>query len=154
MPYRGSIGRFSKQSWNELNEEIKRAENEHLMEGIVAGCALVAYADSIVTDEEHDRMVRLIRAFEPISAFGIDDVIASFELMTSRFASDPKDGEAMALKAVSRVKGAGRYPALLVSTCCDIASADGRFDIDERRAVTGICKALGLDPSTFEIVAA
>ena len=45
MPYRSSLGRFSKQSWDEFNHEIKQAENEHLMEGIIAGCALVAYAD-------------------------------------------------------------------------------------------------------------
>lgn len=151
MPYRSPLGRLSKQSWNDLNEEIRHAENEHLMEGIVAGCALVAYADGWVTDEEHDRMVNLIRGFEPVAAFGIDDVVSTFETMTSQFVSDPKSGEAIALKAVARVKGADRYPALLVKACCAIAAADGGFDAEERYAVIRICKVLGLDPASFDL---
>ena len=151
MPYRSALGRFSKQSWNEFNDEIKQAENEHLMEGIVAGCALVAYADGWVTDEEHDRMVSLIRGFEPIATFGIDDVITTFESITSRFASDPKTGESTALKAVARVRGAANYPTLLVKTCCAIAAADGGFDAEERKVIIHICKVLGLDPATFDI---
>jgi tellurite resistance protein TerB len=151
MPRRSSPGRFSGQLWDEFNDEIKKAENEHLMEGIVAGCALVAYADGWVADSEHDRMVSLIRGFEPIAAFGIDDVVETFEVATSRFAADQTDGEAAALKAVARVKGAGKYPELLVKTCCAIAAADGGFDAEERKAVIRICNVLGLDPATFDV---
>jgi tellurite resistance protein TerB len=151
MPHRRSLGRFSKQSWDEFNDEINQAKNENLMEGIVAGCALVAYADGWVTDDEHDRMVSLIRGFEPITAFGLDDVIATFETMTSRFASDQKTGEAEALEAVARVKGASRYPALLVKTCCAIAAADGGFDAEERQVIVRICQVLGLNPAAFNI---
>mgnify|MGYP000075104703 CR=1 FL=1 len=57
MPYRRALRRFSKSSWEDFGDEVHRAQNEHLMEGIVAGCALVAYADGWVTDDEHDRMV-------------------------------------------------------------------------------------------------
>ena len=151
MPYRSALGRYSKQSWTEFNDEIKQAENEYLMEGIVAGCALVAYADGWVTDVEHDRMLSLIRGFEPIATFGIDDVSATFETVTSRFIADQADGEAAALKAVARVRGAARYPTLLVKTCCAIAAADGGFDAEERKVVIQICKVLGLDPATFDI---
>ncbi len=47
MPYRSSLGRFSRQSWDKFNDDIKQAQNEHLMEGIVAGCALVTYAQAV-----------------------------------------------------------------------------------------------------------
>jgi tellurite resistance protein TerB len=151
MPYRSSLSRVSRQSWDEFHDEIKQAQNEHLMEGIVAGCALVAYADGWVTTEEHDRMVSLIRGFEPIAVFGHDDVIATFEAMTSRFASDQSSGEAAALLAVARVKGRSKYPDLLVKTCCAIAAADGGFDAEERRVIIRICQLLGLDPETFNI---
>jgi len=151
MPYRSALGRFTKQSWNDFNDEIKQAENEHLMEGIVAGCALVAYADGWVTDEERDRMISLIRGFEPIAVFGLEDVIVSFETLTARFAADPINGEETALKSVARVKGAARYPALLVKTCCSIAAADGGFDAEERKAIIQICDVLGLNPAIFDI---
>lgn len=151
MPYRRSLGRFSKQSWDDFERDIKLAENEHLMEGIVAGCAIVAYADGWVTDEEHDRMLRLIRGFEPISTFGLVDVIATFETRTRHFAADQKGGEAAALKAVARVRGAAHYPELLVKTCCAIAAADGGFDAEERKAIIRLCKVLALDPADFDI---
>lgn len=149
MPYRRSLRRFSKRSWEDFGDEVHRAQNEHLMEGIVAGCALVAYADGWVTTEEHDRMLGLIRGFEPIAAFGVDDVTATFENLTERFATDQKGGEAAAFEAVARVKGAQRYPALLVEACCAIADADGGFDAEERAAAIRICEVLGLEPADF-----
>lgn len=54
-----------------------------------------------------------------------------------------------AVAAVARVKGAERYPALLVETCCAIADADGGFDAEERTAAIRICEVLGLDPGDF-----
>jgi tellurite resistance protein TerB len=111
----------------------------------------VAYAEGKVTDEEHDRMLALIRGFQPIAVFGIGDVEAAFESVTARFMSDQEKGEAAALRAVGRLKGAAPYPTLLVKTCCAIAAVDGSFDAEERKAVVRICKVLALDPSTFEI---
>jgi tellurite resistance protein TerB len=154
MPYRRSLSRFSKRSWEEFGDEVHRARNEHLMEGIVAGCALVAYADGWVTEQEHLRMLGLIRGFEPIAAFGLDDVTATFKSLTKRFASDQKGGERAALEAVARVKGASPYPTLLVEACCAIAAADGGFDAEERTAAIRICKVLGLDPADFGLAEA
>jgi tellurite resistance protein TerB len=149
MPYRRALERFSNRSWEDFNAEVHRARNEHLMEGIVAGCALVAYADGIVTQAEHERMLSLLRDFEPIAAFGLDDVTATFEILTARFASDPTGAKAAALDAVARVKGAERYPTLLVEACCAIAATDGEFDVEERGATKRICEVLGLDPATY-----
>lgn len=154
MPYRRSLARFSNRSWEEYSGEVHRARNEHLMDGIVAGCALVAYADGWVTDEERDRMLGLLRGFEPIKAFGLRDVETTFEALTNRFVVDQGDGERAALAAVARIKGAGAYPALLVETCCAIADADGGFDAEERDAAIRICEVLGLDPESFGLAEA
>ncbi|MBB1090397.1 tellurite resistance TerB family protein [Rhodopseudomonas palustris] len=151
MPNRRSPGRPSERLLEDFGDEVQQAQNEHLMEGIVAGCALVAYADGWVTPEEHDRMLSLIRGFEPITAFGLDEVTATFEALTKRFAADQRDGEAAAFAAVARVKGAARYPALLVGVCCAIAAADGGFDAEERKAALRICEVLGLDPTAFDL---
>ena len=100
MPDQRSLSRFSGRSREDLSGEVYRARNEHLMEGIVAGCALVAYADGWVTDEERDRMLGLIRGFEPITAFGLHDVETTFEALTRRFAADQEDGERLHLDSV------------------------------------------------------
>jgi len=154
MPNRRSLGRFSKQSWEDFNDEVHQAQNEHLMDGIVAGCALVAYADGWVTEEERIRMLGLIRGFEPIAAFGLDDVVTTFASLTAGFASNQIAGEQAALEAVARVKGAGRYPELLVEACCAIAAADGGFDSEERLAAIRICETLRLDPADFGLAEA
>jgi len=143
--------RSPKRLLDDLKEEIHRARNEDLMEGIVAACALVAYADGWVTPEEQNRMLGLIRKYEPIAAFGLHDVTMTFESLTRRFEMDQKDGEAAALQAVRRVKGVTPYPALLVETCCAIATADGGFDAEERKVVLQICELLELNPEEFGI---
>jgi tellurite resistance protein TerB len=99
-------------------------------------------------------MLGLIRGFEPIAAFGLDDVVATFEVLTRRFANDQSDGEAAAFEAVARLKGEARYPSLLVEACCEIAAADGGFDAEERRAAVRICEVLGLDAAEFDIAEA
>jgi tellurite resistance protein TerB len=154
MPHQRSPSRFVGRSKEELSGEVHRARNEHLMEGIVAGCALVAYADGWVTDEERNRMLGLICGFEPIAAFGLHDVETTFEALTARFAMEEEEGEQAALAAVARVKGAGVYPLLLIETCCAIADADGGFDAEEREAAIRICQVLGLEPWTFGLAEA
>lgn len=151
MPYRRSLGRFSNRTWEEFNAEVHRARSEHLLEGIIAGCAIVAYADGWATQEERDRMLGLIRGFEPIAAFGLDDALATFEALSDRFVSDHERAERESLEAVARLRGAQRYPALLVEACCAIAAADGGFDAEERNAAIRICSVLGLDPAQFNI---
>lgn len=149
MPRQRSLSRFAGRSREDLSGEVHRARNEYLMDGIVAGCALVAYADGWVTDKERDRMLALLRGFEPVKAFGLTDVETTFEALTARFAADLEDGERAALTAVACIKGVGDYPALLVETCCAIADADGGFDAEERSAAIRICEVLGIDPTTF-----
>lgn len=154
MPQRRNFSRFTDRSREDLSGEIHRALNEQLMDGIVAGCALVAYADGRVTDEERTRMLGLIRGFEPIKAFGLQDAEVTFEVLTDRFVADQADGERAALAAIAGVKGVGTYPALLVETCCAIANADGWFALEEQHAAIRICEALGLDPEIFGLAEA
>jgi tellurite resistance protein TerB len=96
-------------------------------------------------------MLGLIRGFEPIAMFGLDDAVTTFEALSDRFAEDSEAAERDALKAVGRLKGTERYPTLLVEACCAIAAADGGFDAEERRAAIRICAELGLDPGDFGI---
>jgi tellurite resistance protein TerB len=151
MPYRRSLGRFSNRTWEEFSDDVHRARNEHLMEGIISGCAIVAYADGWVTQDERSRMLGLIRGFEPIAAFGLDDALATFEALSDRFVEDHDRAERESLEAVAKLRGTKRYPVLLVEACCAIAAADGGFDAEERGAAIRICKVLGLDPAQFNI---
>jgi tellurite resistance protein TerB len=151
MPYRQSLKRFSDQSWNAFVAEFHEVHDQSLMEGVVAGCAVVAYAEGWVTEEERRRMLGLIRGFEPISVFGMDDVLSYFEELSIRFADDHDAAESEALAIVARLRGRKRYPELLVGACCSIAAADGGFDAEERAGAARICHALALNPADFDL---
>lgn len=128
-----------------LRQELA-AGDEALMEAIVAGCAMVAYADGWVTPDEQKRMTGLIRAFDPVAAFGVAEVMERFEEISARFADDHDAGSTHALTLVSRLRGRPKDCRLLVETCCAIAAADGGFDAEERATVVAICDCLDIDP--------
>ena len=154
MPYRQSLKRFTERPWEDYVGAFRESGDKDLMEGIVAGCAMVAYADGWVTEDERQRMLGLIRGFEPVRAFGVDEVVHEFERLTELFAEDHDSGEQEALRVVGALRGRPRQAELLVQTCCAIADADGGFDAEERGAVVRICDVVQLDPATFGLAEA
>jgi tellurite resistance protein TerB len=153
MPYRQSLKRFTERPWEDYVGAFREAGDRGLMEGVVAGCAMTAYADGWVTDDERRRMLGLIRGFEPVRAYGVDEVAHEFERITERFTEDHALGEAEALQVISRLRGREDHGKLLVQTCCAIADADGGFDAEERQAVIRICETLTLRPADFGLEA-
>lgn len=121
------------------------------MQAVVAGCAVVAYADGWVTAEERRRMLGLIRGFEPVNAYGTEEVEHYFDEVTGWFEVDHDGGETRALEIVAKLRGRGRNPELLVEACCAIAASDGGFDAEERQAARRICEVLELDPARFDL---
>jgi tellurite resistance protein TerB len=153
MPYRQSLKRFTERPWEDYVGAFRDSGDHALMEAVTAGCAMVAYADGWVTEDEHKRMLGLIRGFEPVRAFGVDEVVHEFERLTERFNEDHEAGEREALRLVIALKGRRDQAQLLVQTCCAIADADGGFDAEERQAVIRICEALELRPADFGLEA-
>lgn len=151
MPYRQSLKRFSSSTWESFVQEFRETHDERLMEAVVAGCAIVAYADGWVKPEERRRMLGLIRGFGPIDAFGPEEVEHYFDEVTGWFTDDHDAGENRALEVVTKLRGRGRNPELLVEACCAIAASDGGFDAEERQAARRICETLDLDPAKFDL---
>lgn len=145
MTYTGRSNRRGQFSKKDFDKEFEHAD-PGLMEGVVAGCAMVAYSDGWVTPDEQRRMQGLIRGFEPVAAFGLADVLHFFDEVTAKFASDHDEGEAYALSLVERLVGHPHDSQLLIETCCAIAEADGGFDKEERDSILKMCALLGVDP--------
>jgi tellurite resistance protein TerB len=151
MPYKRALGRFSKRSWDEFIKDFRDVHDAGLMEAVAAGCAIVAYADGWVTDEERRRMLGLLRGFEAIDSFHMSEVEHAFDEITEEFAEDHDGGERRALALVERLRGRKPDAELLVQACCAIAAADGGFDAEERAAARRICEVLELDPAQFDL---
>ena len=151
MPYRKALGRFSKRSWDEFIKDFRDVQDVGLMEAVTAGCAVVAYADGWVTEEERRRMLGLIRGFDAIDSFHLSEVEHHFDEITRVFMDNHDEGERQALAMVERLRGRPAEAELLVQACCAIAAADGGFDAEERQAARRICEVLELDPAKFDL---
>ncbi|MGR6034493.1 MAG: tellurite resistance TerB family protein [Candidatus Nitrosoglobus sp.] len=143
-------GKFDEVSSN-LKTEITKIRNKDLLEGIIAGCTLVAYADSVVKPEEKQKMMGFLKTSDVLSVFDTGDVIKLFEKFSDQFEFDHAIGEANALQAVSKVKKKEAESRLLVRVCCAIGASDGDFDNAERKVVSKICSELGLNPADFDL---
>ena len=151
MPYKRALSRFSKRSWDEFIKDFRDVHDQGLMEGVVAGCAVVAYADGWVTAEERRRMLASLRGFEGIDNFHLSEVEHQFDEITTWFTHDHDEGERRALALVEKVRGRSADSDLLVQACCAIAAADGGFDAEERQAAQRICEVLDIDPARFDL---
>lgn len=134
-----------------LKNEMTKFKNKDLMEGIVAGCALVAYADGNVSSAEKQKMVGFIKQSEALQVYDLEKVLASFTKFVSKFEFDGVIGKGEALQAIAKLKKKDGEARLLVRVCCAIGASDGNFDAQERATVAEICRELGLDPKDFDL---
>ena len=135
-----------------LKTEVTKVRNKSFLEAVVAGCALVAYADGVVKPEEKQKMMGFLQTSDVLSVFDVTEVIKAFEKVAKNFEFDPAIGEANALQTVGKLKGKDAEARLMVRVCCAVGAADGDFDDDEKAAVRKICGELGLNPKDFDLV--
>jgi len=134
-----------------LKQEVTRIRNKAFLEGVVAACVLVAYADGVVKPEEKQKMMGFLRNSETLSVFSVDEVIAIFEKYSQQFEFDPAIGEANVLQTIGKLKAKEDEARLMVRVCCAIGAADGDFDEQEKTVVRKICRELGLNPKDFDL---
>ncbi len=134
-----------------LVDEVKRFKNKNFMEAVVAGCAIVGFADGVVKPEEKAKMAGFIQRNDALKVFEMPKVIESFEKYVKSFEFDLIIGKGEALKAIGKIKKNSEEARLLVRVCCAVGAADGDFDKSEKDAVREICQELGLDPNEFTL---
>jgi tellurite resistance protein TerB len=133
-----------------LNTEIIKFKSKDLLEAVVAGCALVAYADGNVSSEEKQKMMGFLRISDQLKAFDPGDVIKIFQKYVEKFEFDNTIGVGEVMQAVGKFRGKPQAQ-LVVRVCCAIGAADGDFDQNERAVVRRMCSELGLNPSDFNL---
>ena len=116
------------------------------IETIAAACALIAYADGVVRQAEHDSMVRSLSRFGLLDEQSRQELLVAFDQATERVEIDFSVGEAAALATVARLRKSGRFSHVLVETCRTIGEADGDYIVEEQSALVKICRRLGLEP--------
>lgn len=140
-----------KETSSSLETEVKKFKSKSFLEATVAGCAIVAAADGVVSPEEKRKMIGFINQSDALKVFDASEAIKLFEKFADAYDFDPEVGKAQALKAVSQLKKKTEEARLLIRVCCAIGAADGNFDDSEKAAVREICRELGQDPADFNL---
>jgi tellurite resistance protein TerB len=133
---------------NSMNSELKKFRSKDLLQAIVAGSTMIAYADGAVTAEEKQKLLGYVRSSEQLSVFESDKVIESFTQYLSRFEFDVTIAAGEALQKIAAFRGKPEAE-LIVRVCLAIAKADGNIDMHEQQALGQICQSLGLDVKNF-----
>ncbi len=134
-----------------INAEIKKFRSKELLDAIVSGSAMIAFADGEVSAEEKQKLLGYIRNSEQLGVFDTDKVIEIFNKTTQRFEFDNSIAIGETLQKIAPFKNKPEAH-LIVQVCVAIAKADGNFDTSERKAVQQICDALELDSKPFGIL--
>lgn len=133
-----------------LNQEMSRYKNRALMEGILAGCALVSAADGSVSSEEKQKMLGFVRNSDALKVYPTNEVVDSFQRHLGKMEFDFTLGKAEAMAVIAKVKNPAEA-RLLIRVCCAIGASDGHFDDQEKKVVREMCLELGIHPADFEL---
>ncbi|GAB3455062.1 tellurite resistance TerB family protein [Insolitispirillum peregrinum] len=133
-----------------LNAEITKFRSKDLLEAVVAGCALVAYADGSISSEEKQKMMGFLRTSDQLKVFDAGDVIKIFQKYVEKFEFDTTIGTGEVMQVVGRFRDKPQAQ-LVIRVCCAIGAADGDFDEKEKIVVRRMCSELGLNPSDFNL---
>ncbi|MBL8485321.1 MAG: tellurite resistance TerB family protein [Rhodocyclaceae bacterium] len=148
MSFLDSLKQSVRDVTQSMNSELKKFRSKDLLQAIVAGSTMIAYADGEVSPAEKQKLLGYVRNSEQLSVFDTDKVIEAFNQYLGRFEFDPTIGTGEALQKISVFKGKPEAH-LIVRVCLAIANADGNIDVSERQALDQICRALELDPKAF-----
>jgi tellurite resistance protein TerB len=134
-----------------LSAEVKKFKSKAFLEATVAGCAVVAASDGVISPDEKRKMIGFINQSDALKVFDNNETIRLFQKYADAYDFDAGVGKAQALKAVARVKKNSEESRLLIRVCCAIGAADGNFDDTEKEAVRDICRELGQSPADFNL---
>jgi tellurite resistance protein TerB len=134
-------------------DEVGKFKNAKFHEGVIAGCAKMAYADGMVDPKEKLKMMGFIQNSEALSVFKIEDSIALWKKWSAKYENDKDFADMEALQVIGKNKADSGAARTLVRVVILVANSDQNFDKDEIKTAIEICRELGLDPTEFGLAA-
>ncbi|MCL7422123.1 MAG: TerB family tellurite resistance protein [Methylobacter sp.] len=137
---------------SELKTEALKFKNKDFLNATMAGSALIAMADGVISPDEKQKMIKFIEAHDALSVFTTMDVVNAFQTYVSQLQFDKDIGEAKAFEALKKMESNAAAARLIMRMVISIAGSDGDFDDYEKRMAVRIAKELSLDPVEFELL--
>lgn len=147
------MGFFSKMFGKKAAEakaNVHNIENRDLMQAIVGGCLLVAYADGSCEDEELKKMEQVITALPELKHFG-NEIQETIGLFRSQLEAGFRIGRQKILKEISEIKGDDDERYLVFNTVITIVEADGEVSPEEVTVLKDVAQLLGISLREYGI---
>ena len=124
-------------------ENLKRLENRDLMEAMVGGCLLIAFADGECEEAELLKMDEVLRTSKSLEGYGseLTDTINRF---TARLKAGYIIGRAEILREINDVKGSQTEKEDVLLAMLTVALSDGQIEPEEQKELTQVAQRLGL----------
>lgn len=132
-----------KKKVNVAKESIKRLESKDLMEAMVGGCLLIAFADGDCEEAELLKMDEVLRTSKSLEGYGseLTDTINRF---TARLKAGYIIGRAEILREINDVKGSQTEKEDVLLAMLTVAMSDGQIEPEEQKELTQVAQRLGL----------
>lgn len=124
-------------------ENLKRLENRDLMEAMVGGCLLIAFADGDCEEAELLKMDEILRTSKSLEGYGseLTDTINRF---TAHLKTWYILGRAEILREINDVKGSQTEKEDVLLAILTVAMSDGQIEPEEQEELTQVAQRLGL----------
>ncbi|NOQ17502.1 MAG: Tellurite resistance TerB [Methyloprofundus sp.] len=140
-----------KEKVNELKTEALKFKNKNFLHAAMAGSALLALADGVISPDEKKKMLKFIGNYEPLSVFKTTEIITAFGDFVTQLEFDSDLGEAAAFEALGKMKDNTQAARLIMRLVIAIGAADGDFDDHEKAMARRIASELGVNAAEFEL---
>ncbi|MCD2452873.1 tellurite resistance TerB family protein [Methylicorpusculum oleiharenae] len=134
---------------SELKTEALKFKNKDFLNATMAGSALIAMADGVISPDEKQKMIKFIENHDALSIFTTIDVVNAFQTFVNQLQFDKDIGEAKAFEALKKMESNVAASRLIIRMVISIAGSDGDFDEHEKKMALRIAKELSLDPAEF-----
>lgn len=128
--------------------EMKKVENRDLMEAIIAGSLMVAFADGDCDDSELQNLEKLISANENLKHFG-GEINATIGRFMTMFEAGPRMGKMKAMRELDDIKASSDEIEEAFVMMVEIAEADGEISSEELAVLKEVGSKLGVRLSDF-----
>ncbi|HGY0709322.1 TPA: tellurite resistance TerB family protein [Vibrio cholerae] len=141
------FGLFKKKA-AQAKATLHKVENRDLMEAIVAGAVLVAFADGDCGNDELTKLQGIIESNDNLAHFG-SEIGATIEKYSRMFESGARLAKVKLMKELEDVKGDEKQKEEAFIIAIEIADADGNIDENELKVLKEIGRAFGLNPDNY-----
>lgn len=139
---------FFKKKKAAVSITLHKVENRDLMEAIVAGSILVAYADGDCSSEELQKLGDVIAANDNLAHFG-SEIGKTIDKYSAMYEAGSRLAKVKLMKEIKDVECDEEQKIEAFIIAIEVADADGEIDEKEMAVLKDIGKQLGLNPENY-----